>query len=167
VGESLISNSVRITNTSTPTLCNLVKMTTKTKGMYVEFFDTALPPDDDEDIEFPTASMEAMPADIGDRAQSEHHGDDSDSVDNCCSKCITNCLSDFITPPKRMNVDVRGIGGSIRANLMGAVKWSIEDDKGVVHSFLLPSIYYNADSPYRLLSPNTYRNVSPTHVAND
>jgi hypothetical protein len=43
---------------------------------------------------------------------------------------------------------------------MGTVKWSIEDDEGVVHSFLLPNTYYNADSPYRLLSPQHMSQVT-------
>ena len=110
-------------------------------------------PDDDEDIDLPTDFASAMAADMSARAQREDHGYDSDSfwidVDNCCSRC----LSDFVTPPTRVNVSVRGIGGSVSANLMGTVKWSIEDDDGVVHSFLLHNMYYNADSPYRLLSP--------------
>jgi hypothetical protein len=134
------------------------------EGMYVEFFDTARVPDDDEAIEIPKTTADAMSADIGDRARSEDHGYDSDSfwlaVDNGASRCITNCLSDYISPPKRVNIEVRGIGGPVRANLMGTVKWSIEDDEGVVHSFLLPNTYYNADSPYRLLSPQHMSQVT-------
>jgi hypothetical protein len=129
------------------------------EGMYVEFFDVSCIFGDGNDIEFSTdfEDMVAMNADMSTREQREDYGYDSDSfwiaVDNCCSKCITNCLSDFVTPPTRVNVDVRGIGGSVTASLMGTVKWSIEDDDGVVHSFLIHNTFYNADSPYRLLSP--------------
>jgi hypothetical protein len=39
-------------------------------------------------------------------------GFDTDSydilVDNCCSKSITNCLADFITPPKQSTMMIKG-----------------------------------------------------------
>jgi hypothetical protein len=109
--------------------------------MYVEFFDAVLKPDGNESTESPTDCAIALVADKSARAQREDHGYDTDSfwiaVDNCCSRSILNCLTDFITPPKRANVSVQGISGSGTANLMGTVKWSIEDDAGVVHSFLL------------------------------
>ena len=82
---------------------------------------------------------------------------DSDSfwiaVDNCCSKCITNNLQDFVSPPRKVSVKVRGIGGDVQATLVGTVKWRVEDDDGVTHTWLIPDTYYNATSPYRLLSP--------------
>jgi hypothetical protein len=63
--------------------------------MYAEFFDAALAPD----IEVPTDSVDAMTADRNACAQREDHGYDYDSswtaVNNCCSECITNCLSEF------------------------------------------------------------------------
>ncbi len=127
------------------------------EDMYVEFFDVAGDYGEGEDIDFPTDFVDAMSADFSVREQRQDHGYDSDSfwiaVDNCCSRCITNNLSDFVSPPTRVNVSVRGIGGSVTANLVGTVKWSIEDDSGVVHTFLITNTFYNADSPYRLLSP--------------
>jgi hypothetical protein len=82
---------------------------------------------------------------------------DSDSfliaVDNCCSKCITNSMSDFIEPPERVNIRVRGIGGNVTATLIGTVQWSIEDDNGKIHTWTIKGTYYNAASPYRLFSP--------------
>lgn len=129
------------------------------EDLYVEFFDAACYFSDDDDIELPTDFVDAvaMNADMSAREQRGDYGYDSDSfwiaVDYCCSRCITNCLSDFVTPPKQVNVNVRGIGRSVTASLMGTVNLSIEEDEGVVHSFLLHNTYYNADSPYRLLSP--------------
>jgi hypothetical protein len=129
----------------------------KDDEMDVEFFDVDFDPGCDEDRESPIDFLEAMNADMSAREQREDHGYDSDSywiaVDNCCSRCITNSLTDFVKPPTRVNVSVRGIGGSVTASLMGTVKWAIEDDDGVVHTFLIHNTYFNAASPYRLLSP--------------
>jgi hypothetical protein len=109
-------------------------------------------------------SVEALAADVGTRYQYADQGYDSDSfwiaVDNGASRCITNSLSDFISPPKRVNIDVLGIGGSVKANFVGTVRWSFEDDEGVVHTFLLPDTYYNAEAPYRLLSPQHMSQVT-------
>jgi hypothetical protein len=44
------------------------------------------------------------------------------AVDNCSSRCITNCLSDFITPPTPVDVSVRSIGGCVTASFIGTVK---------------------------------------------
>jgi hypothetical protein len=56
------------------------------------------------------------------------NGYDTDSfmivVDNCCSRCITNSLSDFIEPPKKTNLKVRGIGGDVSATMTGTVTWN-------------------------------------------
>jgi hypothetical protein len=85
------------------------------------------------------------------------HRYDSDSfiiaVNNCSSCCITNSMLDFVGKPKRINLLVRGIGGHAAATYVGTVRWSFEDCNGKIHSFLISNTYYNADSPYRLLSP--------------
>ena len=92
------------------------------------------------------------------------NGYDTDSfmiaVDNCCSRCITNSLDDFIEPPKKTNVRVRGIGGDVSATMIGTVTWNIDDDDGVTHEFTIPNTYYNAKSPYRLLSPQHYAQIT-------
>jgi hypothetical protein len=88
---------------------------------------------------------------------STDHRYDADSfliaVDNCCSQSITNCMDDYIKPQTKVIIMVRGIGGYVAATMKGTVKWKIEDDKGQVHTMLIPDTYYHADSPYRLLSP--------------
>jgi hypothetical protein len=70
------------------------------------------------------------------------HRFDSDSklmaIDNCCSKCITNELRDYIEPPTRVNTRVQWIGGTITATLCGTVRWEIEDEDGVVHQQTIP-----------------------------
>jgi hypothetical protein len=95
------------------------------------------------------------------------HRFDSDSklmaIDNCCSKCITNKLSDYIEPPMRVNTRVQGIGGTITATLCGTVRWEIEDDNGVVHQQTIPGTYYNPNSEYKLYSPQHMAQVYKDH----
>ena len=101
------------------------------------------------------------------------HRYDSDSfliaVDNCSSRCITNSLQDYVQPPEKVNVRVKGIGGSVTATYKGTVKWSAEDEDGRVHTWYIPDTYYNEFTPYRLLSPQhwaqTQRNGRGTWAA--
>jgi hypothetical protein len=86
------------------------------------------------------------------------HAFDSDSfllaIDNCSSCCITNCLTDFVGKPQRVKLSVLGIGGNAMATYIGTIRrWSIEDDEGRRHDFLILNTYYNEQCPYRLLSP--------------
>jgi hypothetical protein len=72
---------------------------------------------------------------------------DSDSydilVDNCCSKSITNCLDDFITPPKPSNLLIKGFNGATATTREGTVQWHLQDDGGKVHKLTLPNTYYS------------------------
>jgi hypothetical protein len=90
-------------------------------------------------------------------SQASDHSFDSDSflvaIDNCSSRCITNCMTDFVGKPKRVKLSVLGIGGNAMATYVGTVRWSIEDNDGKRHDFLIPNTYYNEQCPYRLLSP--------------
>ncbi|CAB9526635.1 Retrotransposon protein [Seminavis robusta] len=92
------------------------------------------------------------------------HQFDTDSVliaiDNCSSRCITNCMLDFIDKPTAVKISVQGIGGSVMATYKGTVRWSIEDEQGKVHHFTIPNTYYNASTPYRLLSPQHWAAVA-------
>jgi Reverse transcriptase (RNA-dependent DNA polymerase) len=96
------------------------------------------------------------------------HRYDSDSklmaIDNCCSKCITNDLNDYIEPPAKVNTRVQGIGGTITATLCGTVRWEIEDDNGVVHQQTIPGTYYNPNSEYKLYSPQHVAQVYNDHT---
>jgi hypothetical protein len=86
-----------------------------------------------------------------------HHWYDSESfvlaIDNCSTRSITNNMTDFVSPPRAVNVKVQGIAGVCAATYVGTVCWRIKDDYGVVHEWLIPNTYYNVSSPYRLLSP--------------
>lgn len=85
------------------------------------------------------------------------HRCDADScttaVDNCSTRCITNSLMDYIEPPTPVDVSVKGIGGNSSATHVGTVKWSIADDAGVEHDWIIPQTCFNPQSPCRLLSP--------------
>ncbi|CAB9503016.1 unknown protein [Seminavis robusta] len=93
---------------------------------------------------------------------------DADSVliaiDNCSSRCITNCMKDFIGKPTKVNVTVQGIGGTVTATYKGTVRWSIKDDDGRVHHFVIPDTYYNPSTPYRLLSPQHWAKVAEDNL---
>lgn len=90
-------------------------------------------------------------------AENIDHSYDSDSfliaINNCSSRCITNCLSDYIDTPEDVNIPVQGLSCTVRATKMGTAWWLIKDDNGVVHSFLIQETYYNCKTPCRLLSP--------------
>ena len=83
---------------------------------------------------------------------------DSDSValhiDNCASRCITHDIHDFITPPRKVIGRVKGMGGdNVRVAAVGTIRWTIDDDSGQAHTFLIPGGLYIPDSPARLFSP--------------
>jgi hypothetical protein len=92
-----------------------------------------------------------------DRMSHHLHQTDSDSfliaIDNCCSRCITNSLDDFVSTPANSTTSVRGLGGSVAMLKVGTVKWSILDDNGTNTEFIIPNVYYNANAPCRLFSP--------------
>jgi hypothetical protein len=82
---------------------------------------------------------------------------DSDSVvihvDNCASRCITNALSDFVGDPQQVVGRVKGMGGDkVAVQAVGTIKWNVEDDDGISHSFMIPGSLYIPDSPARLFS---------------
>jgi transposase InsO family protein len=83
---------------------------------------------------------------------------DSDSfeimVDNCCSKSITHCLSDFIDKPTQGNAKIKGYNGTSNKQLLtGTVKWTVQDDSGRVHDFIIPNTLYSSETGTRLFSP--------------
>lgn len=83
---------------------------------------------------------------------------DSDSVvlhvDNCASRCITNDLTDFVKPPRQVVGRVKGMGSDkVAVHAVGTIRWSVDDDEGMAHSFLIPGSLYIPESPARLFSP--------------
>jgi hypothetical protein len=89
---------------------------------------------------------------------------DSDSydifVDNCCSKSITNCLDDFIIPPKPSNLLTKGFNGATATTKVGTVQLHLQDDQGRVHKLTLPHTYYSKHAEHRLLSPQQWAQVA-------
>ncbi len=83
-------------------------------------------------------------------------------VDNCASRCITNDIRDFVSPPVKIRTHITGFAGSTRATYRGTIKWNIEDDNGTVHELVLPGSYLVKEAPFRLLSPQHWsQTVSP------
>jgi hypothetical protein len=74
-------------------------------------------------------------------------------IDNCCSHTLTNDINDYIKPPVKSSVRVRGYNGSTNSTKVGTVKWKIKDDNGKIHNFILPNTYYSSSVETRLLSP--------------
>jgi hypothetical protein len=44
-------------------------------------------------------------------------------IDNCCSHTLTNDINDYIEPPVKSTVRVRGYNGSTNSTMVGTVKW--------------------------------------------
>jgi hypothetical protein len=74
-------------------------------------------------------------------------------IDNCCSHSLTNDINDFIEPPGKSKVGIRGYNGQTTSTMLGTVKWKIQDENGKIHSFILPDTYYSPTVETRLLSP--------------
>ena len=66
------------------------------------------------------------------------------NVDNCASTSITNCLTDFISPPKDSRKSILGIGGKTSALKIGTIT---EDDLGCAHTITLLNTYYVPNAP--------------------
>jgi len=80
-------------------------------------------------------------------------------IDNCCSHSLTNNKNDFIEPPVKSKVKVRGYNGQTSSTMVGTVKWKILDDNGKTHNLILPETYYSPTVETRLLSPQHWAQV--------
>ena len=74
-------------------------------------------------------------------------------VDNGSSKCRTHIKSDFIQPLQSYDYIVEGYSSGTKVTQVGTVRWRMEDDDRVIHSFEIPSTLYCLTSKARLLSP--------------
>ena len=76
-------------------------------------------------------------------------------IDNRCSACISHCQSDFEPESlRKCNRVVKGFGGSRVTNVqVGTLRWSWEDDDGVIYNFRIPNSYYVPAGKMQLLSP--------------
>jgi hypothetical protein len=93
---------------------------------------------------------------------------DTDSVtlrvDNCCTACITNSLTDVIGTPEPIAARIEGFtGGEALVTARCTIKWKIEDDHGRIHSILLPNSLYSKTAPFRLLSPQHWAQQADDH----
>ena len=92
---------------------------------------------------------------------------DSDShplmFDDGASASIMNDLQDFIWKPTTITRKVKGIAGSAEAMYHGTVKWKIEDDDNMVHTFTIQNTYYIANAPTRILSPQHFAQQMQDH----
>jgi hypothetical protein len=101
---------------------------------------------------------------------STQHPFDSDSfqikIGNCASKCITNCIEDFISPPDPISLNIIGVGGNIPCTHFGTVNWVIEDDQGHKHLFNIPNTNYAPLAPHWLLSPQHWSQAANDNIPN-
>lgn len=73
-------------------------------------------------------------------------------LDTGASVSMSPCIDDFILPPKPYKGMIRGLGQA-RAQGIGTLRYRLEDDLGLVHTFLLPDSLYVPDLTQRLLVP--------------
>lgn len=80
---------------------------------------------------------------------------------------MTNVMKDFISPPRKTSVMIRGIGGAPQASCVGTALWKVKDDDGTVHSWVIPNTVCNPHVPCRLLSSQHWaqeRNEEPNEA---
>jgi hypothetical protein len=92
---------------------------------------------------------------------------DSDSfdilVDGGATASISNDLNDFIIPPRKTKIRIKGFNGTSSEAKVGTVKWAILDDSGKRHILKIPGTYYVPSCPLRLLSPQHYSQQLKDH----
>ena len=78
-------------------------------------------------------------------------------MDNCASRTMTFCKTDFITPLKSSDIShITGTGGSVKVEGMGDVEYFVTDDDGVNHSLVIKDALYVPAMPFRLMAVNQY-----------
>jgi hypothetical protein len=103
-----------------------------------------------------------------DAPASAHHAVfDSDSyailVDDGATVSITNNLNNFVTPPQKSNIRIKGFNGTSSNAKVGTVKWPIVDDNVVCHVLQTPNTNCVASCPMILLSPQHYSQQIKDH----
>ena len=74
-------------------------------------------------------------------------------TDNCATHHICNNLSLFISPPIEVeNVGIRGVSGSVSAEGIGTIQFSLQDDDGKDHLITLSNVIYLPSAPKNLIS---------------
>jgi hypothetical protein len=93
---------------------------------------------------------------------------DSDSydilLDGGATASITNNLNDFVRPPQKTTIRIKGSDGTSSNARVGTVKRTILDDNGVRHVLkILEDTYYVESCPMRLLPPQHYSQQIKDH----
>ena len=83
--------------------------------------------------------------------------------DDGASASISNDLWDFLTRPTPITRKVKGIAGSVKATYHRTVKWKIEDNNNIIHTFIIPNTYYITAAPTRILSPQHFAQQMQDH----
>ena len=83
--------------------------------------------------------------------------------DDGASASITNDIWDFVTKPTTITQKVKGIAGSAKATYRGTVRWKIEDDNNIIHTFVIPNAYHITAAPTRILSPQHFAQQMQDH----
>ena len=75
-------------------------------------------------------------------------------VDNYASRCNTNNISHFITPPSpTANAILKGSSGKLQVKGQRTIRWKILDDSGRKHSIIIHNALYVPGLDSCLLSP--------------
>jgi hypothetical protein len=85
-------------------------------------------------------------------------------VDNGASYSISNDLKDFVMPPTKIGPKIQGFAGSYTTSLIGAVKWHIQCDDGIVHTIILPNTSYVPQAEVWMLSPQHWAQATNDHI---
>jgi hypothetical protein len=92
---------------------------------------------------------------------------DSDSydilVDGGTTASITNNLNDFVKPPQKTSIRIKGFNGTSSNARVGTVQRTILDNNGVRHVLTIPDTYYVESCPMKLLSPQHYSQQIKDH----
>jgi len=63
-------------------------------------------------------------------------------IDNFCCHTLKSDINDYIEPPLKSSVRVKGYNGSTNSTMVGTVKWKIKDDNGKVHFHITKHILF-------------------------
>ena len=113
----------------------------------------------------PTITVSSETKLKGDRKKIINFDTDSYSIgiDNRTSYSMSPSMNDFITPIEpAKDLFIRGIGGLVKVQGKGTVKWNITDDDGFNHDIIIPGTLYVKGIQNRLLSPQHW-----SQTAND
>ena len=80
-------------------------------------------------------------------------------VDKHASTCMTGNRDDFVGDVTPIDDSVSGIAGGLHVTGIGTVRWTVEDDDGSQHSFLIPDSHWVPNLPHCLFSPQHWARV--------